>query len=83
MVSQHPDSATGRSPAPDRPKQQEQVHSEWFYTQRGETYGPVSSTELRAAAHLGFLGPNDLVLRKGQDAWIVASKIQGLFNEAR
>ena len=49
---------------------------------RSETYGPVSSTELRAAAHLGFLGPDDLVYRKDRGGWVVASKIHGLFKKA-
>lgn len=55
---------------------------EWFYTQRGETYGPVSSTDLRAAAHLGFIGPDDLVRRKDNATWITARLISGLFREA-
>jgi epoxyqueuosine reductase QueG len=68
--------------APEATEQDDREQSEWFYTQRGETYGPVSSTELRAAAHLGFLGPNDLVCRKDKGSWIVASKIHGLFKKA-
>lgn len=56
--------------------------AEWFYTQRGETYGPVSSTDLRAAAHLGFVGPNDLVRRGDHGAWMPARSIRGLFKEA-
>ncbi|MFM8771749.1 MAG: DUF4339 domain-containing protein [Candidatus Kapaibacterium sp.] len=56
---------------------------EWFYTQRGETYGPVSSADLRAAAHLGFVGPNDMVRRGEQGDWIPAVSIRGLFKEAR
>ena len=55
---------------------------EWFYTQRGETYGPVSSTDLRAAAHLGFIGPDDLVRRKDNPAWVTARSIKGLFRQA-
>jgi epoxyqueuosine reductase QueG len=83
MVSQHPDSTPEQSPTEECPEQEDREQSEWFYTQRGETYGPVSSTELRAAAHLGFLGPNDLVCRKDRGSWIVASKIHGLFKKAR
>jgi hypothetical protein len=52
---------------------------EWFYTHRGETYGPVSSAELQAAAHLGFVGPDDMVLRKGFSHWMYAKSVPGLF----
>lgn len=83
MSLPRPDSDREARPAPEGPKQETCEQSEWFYTQRGETYGPVSSTELRAAAHLGFLGPDDLVCRKDRGTWIVASKIHGLFKKAR
>ena len=57
-------------------------HSSWFYIQHGETYGPVSSADLRAAAHLGFLGPDDLVCRKDARKWVMARLIHGLFKDA-
>lgn len=50
----------------------------WFYRQRGKTYGPVSPVELRAAAHLGFLGHRDVVRCKGQSAWLVAGSLAWL-----
>ena len=83
MVSQHPDATPEKSTAQENPGQEDREQSEWFYTHRGETYGPVSSTELRAAAHLGFLGPTDLVCHKNLGSWVVASKIHGLFKEVR
>ncbi len=55
--------------------------SEWFYIQRGETYGPVSSRDLCAAAHLGFLGPDDLVRRADDLRWMAAGTIHGLFEK--
>lgn len=55
---------------------------EWLYTQKGETFGPVSSVDLRAAAHLGFLGPDDLVCRQDRGKWVAARSIRGLFKEA-
>lgn len=82
MSLQRPDSDPETGTASERTKQDDREQSEWFYTQRGETYGPVSSTELRAAAHLGFLGPNDLVCRKDRGTWMAASKIHGLFRKA-
>lgn len=53
--------------------------STWFYQQRGEMFGPVSSADLIAAAHLGFLRPDDLVRRSGASAWVAASDVRGLF----
>lgn len=81
---------TGNTPDPaseqDEPRQGQPEPTaesvEWFYTQRGETYGPVSATDLRAAAHLGFLGPDDLVCRKDRSKWVAARSIYGLFKEA-
>jgi len=54
-------------------------HSAWFYVNRGETHGPVSSADLIAAAHLGFLGPDDLVGRSDKAEWTAASDVHGLF----
>lgn len=54
-------------------------HSAWFYVQRGEIYGPVSSADLCAAAHLGFLGPDDLVRRSDKTDWVAAHGVHGLF----
>lgn len=55
--------------------------SEWFYIQRGETFGPVSSADLCAAAHLGFLRPDDLVRRSDKADWVVARLVHGLFKQ--
>lgn len=55
--------------------------TKWFYVQHGETYGPVSSADLRAAAHLGFLGQDDLVRRSDQTAWVPARNVSGLFKK--
>lgn len=55
------------------------VRATWFYTQHGETYGPVKSADLSAAAHLAFLGPDDMVRRADTDTWVAARSIQGLF----
>lgn len=60
-----PDSVTGQST--------------WFYSQRGQFYGPVSTTDLCAAAHLGFLGPDDLVRRADRAEWVAALSVHGLF----
>jgi hypothetical protein len=44
-------------------------------------FGPVSSADLIAAAHLGFLRPDDLVRRSGASAWVAASDVRGLFKK--
>ncbi|MFM8493940.1 MAG: DUF4339 domain-containing protein [Planctomycetia bacterium] len=58
-----------------------QSASRWFYVQHGETYGPVSSADLRAAARLGFVGPADTVRRADRAEWIQANAIRGLFKQ--
>lgn len=55
--------------------------TKWLYVHRGETFGPVSSIDLRAAAHLGFLGPDDLVSHSASGVWIPARSIHGLFKD--
>lgn len=56
--------------------------TKWLYMHRGQTFGPVSSTDLRAAAHLGFLSPDDLVCHPAEGIWIRAQSIHGLFKDA-
>jgi hypothetical protein len=62
--------------APEKPRT-----SSWFYVQHGETYGPVSSADLRAAAHLGFLSPDDMVRRADRTEWVSANSLRGLFKQ--
>lgn len=82
MAGQTPDRESQKNELEREGSEQGTTAAVWFYTQRGETYGPVSSTDLRAAAHLGFLGPNDLVCRKDRETWVAARTIHGLFKEA-
>jgi hypothetical protein len=74
MATQDPHSATDQ-----QSYQPLGAEAKWFYTQRGETYGPVRSADLSAAAHLGFLGPDDMVRRADSGTWVAARLIQGLF----
>lgn len=77
----------------DRPLQATEGHepeaapisgnARWFYVQHGETYGPVSSADLRAAAHLGFIGPDDLVRRCDRSDWVAAHTLRGLFKSPK
>lgn len=82
MAGQTPDRESQKNELEREDSEQGTTAAVWFYTQRGETYGPVSSTDLWAAAHLGFLGPNDLVCRKDRETWVAARTIHGLFKEA-
>lgn len=82
MAGNRPDRASEKDESRHGHSEPTAESPEWFYTQRGETYGPVSSTDLRAAAHLGFFGPDDLVRRKDNATWITARLISGLFREA-
>lgn len=56
--------------------------SAWFYIQRGEVYGPASAADLCAAAHLGFLGPDDMVRRPDKSGWVATRAVQGLFKNS-
>jgi hypothetical protein len=58
-----------------------QAASRWFYVQHGEMYGPVSSADLRAAAHLGFVGPHDMIRRSDRTDWVPAHSLRGLFKQ--
>jgi hypothetical protein len=53
--------------------------SEWFYSQLGEVYGPISTPDLLAAGHLCFLGPDDLVRPADAGTWVPARLLRGLF----
>jgi hypothetical protein len=54
----------------------------WRYLKpSGEQYGPVTSADLRAAAQLGFVTPEDLVQLSGTHDWIKARLIEGLFGQ--
>ena len=82
MAGQTPNRESQKNELEREDSEQGTTAAVWFYTQRGETYGPVSATDLRAAAHLGFLGPDDLVCRKDCETWVAARNIYGLFREA-
>ena len=51
----------------------------WLYRHGGKVFGPVSTAELLAAAHLGFLKTADLVRRTNRTSWRIAGSIEGLF----
>jgi epoxyqueuosine reductase QueG len=55
----------------------------WLYTHGEQTHGPVSITELRAAAYLGFVGPKDMVCNIASGSWVYATCVPGLFEELK
>jgi NAD-dependent dihydropyrimidine dehydrogenase PreA subunit len=55
------------------------ARSRYYYSRSGKVGGPISSKELRTFAARGGLAPTDLVRRAGEDRWVVAKKIRGLF----
>ncbi|MFM7107884.1 MAG: GYF domain-containing protein [Planctomycetaceae bacterium] len=53
---------------------------DWYYTQRNERQGPVSTAKLKSLAAEGWLTPTDLVRKEGMQNWVPASKVRGLFD---
>lgn len=52
----------------------------WNYKRGTQEIGPISSSELKAAAASGQLRPDDLVRSDDMTKWILASKVRGLFD---
>ncbi|AGA28188.1 AIM24 family protein [Singulisphaera acidiphila] len=53
--------------------------AEWYFRVMGTEFGPVSTQELVQQAGDGKIGP-DTEVRKGNGAWVPASRIAGLFD---
>ncbi|SIN67977.1 Uncharacterized conserved protein, AIM24 family [Singulisphaera sp. GP187] len=53
--------------------------AEWYFRVMGTDFGPVSTQELVQQAADGKIGP-DTEIRKGNGAWVPASRIAGLFD---
>lgn len=52
----------------------------WVYRRCSSRHGPLSLEELRAAAFLGFLQPDDLVRATGTEHWVPAWSIEPLLS---
>ena len=50
----------------------------FFLARNGKEYGPFKVQELRVMAREGRIAPEDKI-RKGQGAWVMASRVKGLF----
>ena len=58
-------------------------HNQWFYQIMGETFGPVSPSELRQLAQASTISVDTLV-RKGADGdWVRAERVKGLWGPAK
>src|SRR5437763_1695057 len=55
--------------------------AEWYFKVTGNEFGPVSVAELVQQAADGRIVP-DTEVRKGDGAWVPASKVAGLFDRA-
>ena len=55
--------------------------AEWYFRVMGAEFGPISASELVEQAADGKIGP-DTEVRKGDGAWIPASRVAGLFDRA-
>ena len=54
--------------------------TEWYYSQRGEKYGPVSGDDLKQLTVAGRLQPSDLVWCEGEPEWKPAAQVARLFH---
>lgn len=55
------------------------MSSAWFYMRSGQQVGPCSSSQLKALAASGELGPDDYVWKEGMAEWIRGKTLSGLF----
>jgi hypothetical protein len=55
--------------------------AEWYYRVMGAEFGPVSANELVEQAADRKISP-DTEVRKGDGAWVPASRVAGLFDRA-
>ena len=56
--------------------------NEWYYTKGDQQVGPVSASDLKAAAASGDLMPTSQVWKEGMAEWKPATNIKGLFDGA-
>ena len=54
---------------------------QWFYKSDGRVLGPLTTAEFKALAEHGHLTPNTLVKQSGDERWVAASHVDGLFQQ--
>jgi hypothetical protein len=56
---------------------------QWYFARDGTNFGPFSAAQLKTLAASQQLGPRDTVWKAGGERRAVASKVKGLFPDAR
>lgn len=56
------------------------METRWYFLEKGQQRGPLSSDELANLTASGRLRPSDLVWREGMAQWVAASSVTGLFS---
>ena len=54
---------------------------QWYYSQLGKHFGPLTSAQLQQLAAAGQLLPTDPVIKQGMSSWVTARQIQGLYRD--
>lgn len=55
---------------------------DWYYSRKGERFGPVPLAKVKALADQGWLMPGDLVWNPGMPDWQPAARVKGLFRSS-
>jgi len=55
---------------------------DWYYTRKGDRFGPVPLAKVKALADQGWLMPDDLVWSPGMADWRPALSVKGLFRSS-
>jgi hypothetical protein len=55
---------------------------DWFYTRKGERFGPVPLAKVKSLADEGWLAPEDLVWGPGMAEWRPAASVKGIFRSS-
>ena len=55
------------------------MSDQWYFAQKDQKFGPVSSQKLKALAQSGQLKTVDLIWKEGMENWVQAGRLKGLF----
>ena len=53
----------------------------WYWQEKGDRKGPVSSKELVALVAARRIVPTTMIHKEGAGGWVLASNVKGLFDE--
>ena len=51
----------------------------WYFAKDGKRVGPFSADQIRQMATAGLLKADDLLLKLGQQEWVPAHAVEGIF----